>query len=74
MFERVEPLVDVGGHDPRLDIAEDGVAGEDDAFLGHVHRDLAGRVAGREQVEGVIADVQRDVAGENDLPRFGSAK
>jgi len=50
-----------------LAFAEYGVAGEHDAFLGDVHGDLAGGVAGGvQQVEGVFADPEREVAGEDD--------
>src|SRR3990172_1140315 len=63
----LEPLGDVGGHEPRLAAGEDGVPGEDEALLRDVDGELAGGVAGgMEAVEGVVADVEGEVAGEHD--------
>ncbi len=73
-LERLEPLVDVRRHQPRLALAEDRVAGEDRALLGHVDGDLAGRVPGRVQdVERVVADAERQVPSEDEraLVRIG---
>src|SRR6266849_5940036 len=58
-LERGQPAQGVALLDPRLTLAEDVVAGEDDTLLLHDHGGLVGRVPGHaDETERVVADVQ----------------
>ena len=67
-----EPLPGVAFLQPRPALVEDVVAGEDDPFLRHVDRGLGRGVPGHmDDIEGVIADVQRQRVGKGQLGRVG---
>src|SRR3989442_9812057 len=66
-IEGPEPQVRIGLLEPRVDLAEDVVAGEDDALFLHDHRRLVRRVAGHvDQPESMVAHVELHLALEGD--------
>ena len=59
-FESIEPLRNIGCHQPGLAFGEHRIAREHDPFLRDVDRHLAGRVPwGMQELKGVLTDAQR---------------
>src|SRR5882762_3184535 len=73
-LQGVEPLRDIGFHEPRLAVVENRVSGEDDALLGYVHGNLSTRMTRRvQEVKRVVAHAQRYISLEDDRGLVGIA-